>query len=161
MASNLLLKFDGIAGESTQANYNEWIECNSLSFGIHAPVNISGTGLGSGKGTPTSYNLTTEMGAHSPELAKKMLEGKHHTTISIKALKNTGADTLEPYWTLDGMKGYIENISWNAGPDGKMYENISFVLEEHKWEYFKQNTEDGTLASTGAKTYNVQAAQTS
>jgi type VI protein secretion system component Hcp len=161
MASNILLKFADIAGESKQTNFAEWIECESLSFGCSAPVSVDGQGLGSGKASLSGYHLTTGFGAHSPELLEKMLNGKHHSTIDIKVLKQTGEATGDPYWTLAAQKGYIESISWSAGPDGKLYENIVFHPETHVWEYFKQNTEDGILASTGSKTYNVQEAQTS
>lgn len=161
MASNILLKFDGIDGESIQTDFNGWIECQSIQFGVSAHTNISGQGLGSGKGTPSTYMLSTEMGSHSSELQAKLLEGKHHPTIQIKVLKVTGDSTLKPYWTLDGKKGFVESVSWSAGSDGKFMEMISFQVEEHKWEYHKQNTEDGTLASTGAKVYNVQMGQTS
>lgn len=161
MASNILLKFADIAGESAQTDYTEWIECNSLSFGVFAPVAMSGTGLGSGKATFSGYSINTIMGAHSHEVLEKMLNGKHHVTIEIKVLKQTGDETGQPYWTLNGKKGYIESINWSAGPDGQFSESILFHPEEHSLEYFKQSTEDGTLTSTGAKTYNVQEAKTS
>jgi type VI protein secretion system component Hcp len=161
MASNILLKFADIAGESKQTGYAEWIECDSLSFGANAPVSCDGQGLGSGKASLSGYHISSLFGAHSPELLQKMLDGKHHTTIDVKLLKQTGDTSGEPYWTLASKKGYIESISWNAGQDGKLYESIVFHPEEHTWEYFKQSTDDGTLASTGAKTYNVQEAQTS
>ena len=160
MASNILIKFDGIDGESVQADFNNWIEAQSLSFGINAPPNIGGQGLGSGKGTPTGYTLTTEVGTHSPKLMEKMLNGTHHTTVTIKVLKTTGANKLEPYFTLDGTKGYVEHLSWSAGPDGKMYENISVQLETHKWEYKKQSTDDGSLAAVAPVEYNVQQGTT-
>jgi type VI secretion system secreted protein Hcp len=162
MASNILLKFADIAGESVQAEFTEWIECQSISFGVSAPLSVVGNqGLGSGKANLSSYNLSTLMGQHSHEVMEKMLNGKHHVTIEVKVLKQTGDETGQPYWTLNGKKGYIESISWHAGPDGVFYENIVFLPEEHTWEYFKQNTEDGTLTSTGAKTYNVKESQTS
>jgi Hemolysin-coregulated protein (uncharacterized) len=162
MASNILIKFADIAGESVQTNYAEWIECQSLSFGVSAPISVVGNqGLGSGKANLSGYTLSTLMGSHSHELMEKMLNGQHHTTIDINVLKLTGAPNPELYWSLSGKKGYIESISWSAGADGSMYENIHFLPEEHTWEYFKQETEGGTLASTGAKTYNVKEAQTS
>ena len=161
MASNILLKFADISGESKQTNYDEWIECESLSFGANAPVSIDGQGLGSGKASLSGYHITTMFGAHSPELLEKMLNGKHHTSIDIHILKQTGDATGEKYWTVAGKKGYMDNFSWNEGTDGKLYETIVFHPEAHTWEYFKQNTEDGTLASTGEKSYNVQVAQTS
>ena len=160
MASNILLKFADITGESKQTGFEDHVECHSLSFGASAPVSIDGTGLGSGKASLSGYHITSMFGAHSNELLTKMLNGKHHTTIDITLLKQTGEATGEKYWTLKSKKGYIESISWQAGEDGKLYESIVFHPEEHEWEYHKQNTEDGTLASTGAKTYNVQEAQT-
>jgi type VI protein secretion system component Hcp len=161
MASNILIKFADIVGESKQTGYTEWVECASFSFGAHAPVSIGGTGLGSGKASLSGYQISAHFGAHSHELLEKMLNGKHHATIELALLKQTGDATGQKYWSLKAQKGYIESLSWNAGPDGELYENIVFQPETHEWEYLRQNTEDGTLASTGAKTYNVQEAQTS
>lgn len=161
MASNIMLKFADIAGESVQQNFTEWIECQSISFGVSAPTSVvAGTGLASGKANVSPYNIQTVMGKHSHEVMEKMLNGKHHVTIEVKVLKQTGDETGAPYWTLNGKKGYIESIHWSAGQEGAFYENISFLPEEHTWEYFAQG-DDGSLASTGAKTYNVKTAQSS
>lgn len=161
MASNIVAKFADIKGESVQEGFVEWIEAGSLSFGANAPVNVSGQGLGSGKGTPTGYNLTTEMGTHSALLLKKMLEGTHHTTFDIRCLKLANAPAPVPYFTVDGKKAYVANLGWSAGPDGKLYENISVEVEEHTWEYHKQETEGGALSAQGKNTYNVQSGTTS
>jgi type VI secretion system Hcp family effector len=160
MSSNVLIKFDAVPGESIQAGFEEWIEVRSFSFQVSTPVNIAGQGLGSGKANLGAYTVQTEMGAHSAALLKKVLEGKHHPSIDIRVLKNIGEDKLAPYFTIDGKKGYIESLSWSAGEDGHMYENITFHLEEHVWEYHQQDTESGQLAAKGKMTYNVQTGLT-
>lgn len=160
MASNIVAKFADIKGESTQTDFVEWIEAGSLSFGANAPVNVSGQGLGSGKGTPTGYMLTTEMGTHSALLLKKMLEGTHHATFDITCLKLANNPTPEPYFTVNGKKAYVSSLSWSAGSDGKLYENIAVEVEEHTWEYWKQETEGGALSAQGKNGYNVQTGTT-
>ena len=42
MASNILIKFADIAGESKQTGFEEWIECDSFSFSCSAPVSVDG-----------------------------------------------------------------------------------------------------------------------
>ena len=161
MASNIVLKFADVKGESKQTNFEEWIEAHSLQFGCHAPVNNTGQGLGSGKGTPSGYVLSTEMGTHSALLLKKMLEGTHHATVDINVLKLTNAPAPEPYFTMNGKKAYVSSISWSAGSDGRLQEMISVEVEEHTWEYKKQETEGGALSAQGKNTYNVQSGTTS
>src|SRR5678815_1943280 len=104
MAANILLKFADIAGESKQTDFTEWIECESLSFGVHAPVAMSGTGLGSSQPSFSGYSISTIMGAHSHEVLEKMLNGKHHVTIEINVLKLTGDANGQTYWKLNGKK---------------------------------------------------------
>lgn len=161
MASNIVVKFADVKGESTQTNFEEWIEASSLQFGAHAPVNVSGQGLGSGKGTPTGYMMSTEMGTHSALLLKKMLEGTHHATFDIRCLKLANAPAPLPYFTVDGKKAYVSSLSWSCSSDGKLFETISVEVEEHTWEYHKQETEGGALAAQGKNTYNVQSGTTS
>jgi type VI protein secretion system component Hcp len=162
MASNIVLKIDGIEGESQmQGDYASWIECASFSFGVSAPISVTGnSGLASGKANLSDYMLSLHTGAHTAELITKMLNGTHHNQIDIHLLKRTGAADPEKYYTVKGTKAYISSISISAGQDGELFETLAISPETHEWEYFKQSTEDGTLTSTGAKTYDVKAAQT-
>jgi len=162
MAANILLKVANIAGESVQQDYAEWIECNSFSFGCSAPISVSGNqGLASGQASLSDYNLSLHTGAHTAELVTKMLAGQHHDQIDIHMLKRTGEDKANPYYKVKGQKAYISSLSISAGPDGELFESLSISPEVHTWEYFKQNTEDGTLSSTGEKSYDVKTGQTS
>lgn len=161
MASNIVMKFADVKGESKQEGFVEWIEAHSLQFGAHAPVNTTGQGLGSGKGTPTGYNLSCEMGTHSALLLKKMLEGTHHTTVDISVLKLANAPAPLPYFTVKGKKAYVSSLSWSCGSDGRLSENVQIEIEEHTWEYHKQETEGGALSAQGPNSYNVQSGVTS
>ena len=157
MASNVVLKFVDVEGESTQTDYVGWIEAGSFQFGCSAPINATaGTGLASGKGIPSNYGFSTEMGTHSAALLKKMLQGTHHSKVDVKILKLVGQDSLKPYFEVEGIDVYVDMISWSCGSDGKLSEMISFQATEHKWSYHQQKTAGGALEAKAPTGYNVQ-----
>jgi len=156
-----MLKFAGIEGESVQEGYSNWIECHSLSGGNSVPISVDANqGLGSGRVNVLPYSLTLHTGAHTNELMQKMQNGKHHDTVDIHILKQTGDASGKPYWTWKGTKCYVEHLGINATGDGDLYENLVLHAEEHQHEYFKQD-DAGSLTSTGAKTYNQKENKTS
>jgi type VI protein secretion system component Hcp len=157
MASNVVLKFANVEGESTQDGYVGWIEAQSCNFGVSAPINATaGTGLASGAGIPSNYALSTEMGTHSAALLKRMLQGVHHDQVDINCLKLVGENAKKPYFLVEGKHVYVDHISWSAGSDGKLMEMVSFQATEHKWTYHQQKTAGGALDAKTPVIYDVQ-----
>jgi type VI protein secretion system component Hcp len=161
MAANVLVKFDGVDGESVQDAYVGWIECSSYSEGQTAEVQVGGTGMGGGKTVIHPFSIQAEMGAHSCELKSKMHQGTHFATAELHIMKNVSANTMAPFYIIKCKNVYIDSHSTSGAGGTNPFESITFHATEVTYEYFKQATEGGDLTSTGAKTYNQKEAKAS
>lgn len=158
--SDILIKFDGVQGESTVADHNGWIEISSFSEGLSSPSSASsGTGSSAGKSTLHDFNFVAKEGAHTTEIIKQGTGGKHFPKVEVHYLKQTGAGTPEKYRSCEINEVYITSWTASRSEGSEGFESFSMSGVKAKWEYFKQGPEGG-LVSAGSVTYDQKTATT-
>ena len=80
MAFDAFLKLDGIAGDSTDKQYSEWIELESFSWGATQTSTRGGGGAGKGKVEFQDLHFVVNFSKASPELFKRCATGEHIKT---------------------------------------------------------------------------------
>lgn len=114
---------------------------------------VSGTGgSGAGKADLSDFNLMCYFDKSTPLLFKNLCAGTHLTTGQLNAVKS-GADG-KPYLVIDFKEIFVTSVQVSASSEIPMV-SVSFSYNEIKVDYSAQ-TEDGTIASTGAVTYNTK-----
>lgn len=159
MAADILIKFDGITGESTMDKHDGWIECESFQEGISCPGSTSlGTGSAVGKPEFHPFSLSLVQGKHTNEFKKAMFDGKHFATVEVHFMKQVAANVTEPYYTMKATVGFVIGHSLGKVKDSLASESVVFQAEQAEWEYFAQD-DQGKLTSTGSVSYDQKVAK--
>jgi type VI secretion system secreted protein Hcp len=160
MAADILIKFDGIEGESGLEKHTGWIECSSFSEAIFAPGSTElGGGSGVGKATFSDFSFTTVAGKHSIFLKQKCFEGKSYPKVEIHYMKQTATNTFEPYEIRTLENVFVTSYSCSKGNDMLASEAYSMQATKATWEYKIQNA-DMSLTSVGETSYDQKAGLT-
>ncbi len=160
MATDMLIKFDGVEGESTMEGHKGWVEIMSYSEGLSSPSGAGfGTGSSAGKTTLGESSFSVIEGKHTTEIVKKGTGGKHFPKVEVHYLKNTGGANPEVYRTCVMEEVYITTWNSSKSSDSPAFESFSMSATKATWEYFAQNA-DGQLTSTGTAEYDQKTAMT-
>jgi type VI secretion system secreted protein Hcp len=84
-------KYDGVDGEATEADHNNWIDVLSLDWGAHRP-GASSTGQSRRRGSAIVEDLVIaiEYEKASPKLLEKCLKGEVIPKLEIELTANYG-----------------------------------------------------------------------
>ncbi|WP_127532902.1 Hcp family type VI secretion system effector [Paenibacillus kobensis] len=125
----ILLKLDGIKGESQDAQYRDAIEINSFSFGVTNPAQITkGGGSSSGKATYSDIQLTKFLDSASLDLLKNAATGKSIKNGTLYFFKN-GQD--KPYLTIQLSGILVTSQQQSVAADGeRMQESVSLTASK-------------------------------
>lgn len=78
----IFIKFDGIDGESNDANHGKWIEILSWSWGA-SNAGAAGGGTGAGKVSMQDFHFTCAVSKASPKLFLACATGEHIPAVSL------------------------------------------------------------------------------
>ncbi|GMK38507.1 hypothetical protein PCCS19_15610 [Paenibacillus sp. CCS19] len=133
---SILLKLDGIKGESKDANklYQDAIEINSYSFGLTVPFNVSkGSGANTAKPEYSDIQLTKYLDTASISLLQTAAAGKAIKSGTLYFFKN-GQD--KPYLTIQLSNIYVTSQEQYVEDDGDpMEETITLSALEMSFTY--------------------------
>ncbi len=88
MASDYLLKIEGIKGESTDSKHKDEIEIESFSWGATQPGTFStGGGGGAGKVSFQDLHFTSRVSVASPNLMVACASGQHIKVATLTVRK--------------------------------------------------------------------------
>jgi type VI secretion system secreted protein Hcp len=122
-----------LAGESTRAGFEGWIEIYSFSFGASNPTTVGSgaAGMAAGKVSVSSFNVMKKTEAGSPTLFSKCCMGDSFATASIVLNKASG-DKKTPlsFLKFDFKEVYVDSIQWSGstGGDDTPTESVSFAF---------------------------------
>ena len=158
--ASMLMKIEGVDGESQTTGYEGWIEIDSFALSSSAPPSTE-LGGGSGVGKPTVHGVscTTTAGRHTPQINAKYFNGEHFGQVEIVFLKQTGNTSPEKYYHLTMDHVFFSSIS-NSKAEGALgSEALTLMAEVYTQEYFAQ-AKDGSLTSVGSTSYNTKTQMT-
>ena len=94
------LQIDGIEGESTDQNHEDWIDANSFSWGISNSGSIgSGAGRPSGKAIFSPLSWTQNLDMSVPPMFVGVASGKHFPRATLD-VQQTGAVSADVYFQM-------------------------------------------------------------
>jgi type VI secretion system secreted protein Hcp len=153
------LKLEGVVGEAQDANYEEHIELQSVSWGATNNSSYS-TGSGPGIGTGQVHNMSFSkfMCKASTELMKRVIKGLPIDSGKLILCKRNADDPLE-YYTCDMENIVITQYNFAAGNAGQLpMESFSIDFVTVKPNYVAQSN-DGSGSGNHGFGWNLQTAQ--
>jgi len=137
--SDILVKIDGIDGESQDKELKNHIEIYGWGFSIHAEGSFqAGTGGGKGKAIYSDFNFSKAADVASAPILQAIAEHKHIKEVTINNRKG-GGDARLTFVKIKLTNVRITNVSTSAGADGSVQESVSMNFEKIEYTYQAQD----------------------
>ena len=156
MAANILLKLEGVKGESKVDGHKEEIDVLSASFGAsNASSAHYGGGAGTSKVNVHDLTITKRVDAASPDLFLKTCTGEHYPTATLYYMKAGGNDNTQVvYLQYDMEEVFVSSIHQSGGGDQFANESVSFTFAKIKKSYWPQS-DTGGQGDVKEVTFNI------
>jgi len=156
VASDYLLKIEGIKGESTDAKHKDEIEIESFSWGATNPGSFSSTsGGGSGKVSFQDLHFTSRVNVASPNLMVACATGQHIKS-AILTVRKAGKEQQE-YYTVK-LSDMLVSSYQSGGAEGSNalpVDQFSINFAKIEFEY-KSQKPDGSLGAPVKGGYDLK-----
>jgi type VI secretion system secreted protein Hcp len=150
MADDIVIKIDGIEGESQLKGHIKEIDVNSVSWGMHNTVSThTGGGGGSGKVQFQDVHFSKHFDAASHLLQMRCADGKHIPKAEINFRKQ--GEGQKEYLTVTLTDLLIS--SYQGGNGG---EQFSIQFSKFKFDY-KQQDAKGVLGGSKSFAFDIKA----
>jgi len=150
----ILIKFEtSIDGDSSVAEHDKWITCDSLQFGVGRAISASGGGQDRETSNPSfsEISITKSMDKASIELMMQASGGKSLGKCEIHFLQTGGTDVKgQVYLTIELGETLISSYSVSSGGE-RPNETISlnYTTCEMEYKVFKDGKSVETIAKQG------------
>jgi type VI secretion system secreted protein Hcp len=147
VASDYLLKIDGIKGESTDAKHPDEIEVESFSWGATQPGTFStGGGGGAGKVSFQDLHFTSRVSVASPNLMIACASGQH-IKVATLTVRKAGKEQQE-YYIIKLSDNLVSSYQSGGSEGANALPVDQFSLNFAKIEFeYKSQKPDGTLGA--------------
>ena len=155
MASDFLLKIDGVPGESNQDKHKGEIEVGSFSWGAAQQGSMSaGGGGGAGKASMHDLSFSAPVSKASPVLFQKCATGEH-IKKALLTVRKAGKNQQEYYKIT--LTDLLISSYQSGGADGGGPPMDSFSLNYTKIEFsYAAQKPDGTLEGAVIGKFNIK-----
>jgi type VI secretion system secreted protein Hcp len=147
VASDYLLKIDGIKGESSDSKHKDEIEIESFSWGATQPGSFATAGGGgAGKVSFQDVHFTTRVNAASPNLMVACATGQH-IKVATLTVRKAGKDQQEYY--IIKLSDNLVSSYQSGGSEGSNalpVDQFSINFAKIEFEY-KTQKPDGSLGA--------------
>lgn len=144
MAANIMLKLEGLEGDSKNDGHVGEIDCLSASFGCTNPSSRAfGGGAGTAKVNVHDLVITKRADKASPELFLKTCDGTHYTSATLYFLKAGGDGGPVDYLVYEMTNVFVSSWQQSGGGDQFAMENISLSFEKVKVTFTGQADDTG------------------
>ena len=152
MATDILLKIDGIKGESVIEGHKDEIDVLAWSWGMtQSGTTHTSTGGGSGKVSVSDITLTKYVDIATHELIKACCNGRHIKEATLVVRKAGGSSPLN-YLTLKMEEVLVSSYNTGGSNDDldRVQETLTFNFARFNIEYQQQNEKGGKKGSANA-----------
>ena len=152
LSAAVYVKFEGIDGESIDAEHTNWIDVLSFEHGISVPTSSTGSSRRRGSALLEDFNITKTLDKASPKLAEKLLIGSSIPSVVVEVTKPCHSDlaTEIPYYTYNFTNVMIRNYKIKGYDSGIPVEEIGFGFETIQVKYTEL---DAACKSKGIVSY--------
>ena len=140
------IKFDGIPGESTDSGHKQWIDIQSMEWGMEQEVSTDTSGGGgAGKVNFDKLLVTKSLDKSTPLLMQACATGKPIPTMTLELVRS-GSDQREPYLVITMTDVVVASVrtSTSAADGVPPLETITLNYSKVVFSYTPQNP-DGTM----------------
>jgi type VI secretion system secreted protein Hcp len=157
VASDYLLKLEGIKGESTDAKHKDEIEIESFSWGCTNPGSFAAaSGGGSGKVSFQDLHFTSRVSVASPNLMVACATGQHIKS-AILTVRKAGKEQQEYYIVkLSDTLVASYQSGGSEGSNALPVDQFSLNFAKIEFEY-KSQKPDGSLGAPVKGGYDLKA----
>jgi type VI secretion system secreted protein Hcp len=157
VASDYLLKIDGIKGESTDAKHKDAIEIESFSWGATQPGTFSsGGGGGAGKVSFQDIHFTTRVSVASPNLMIACATGQH-IKEAVLTVRKAGKEAQE-YYSIKLTDNLVSSFQSGGAEGSNALPVDQFSLNFSKIEFeYKSQKPDGSLGAPVKGGWDIKA----
>ena len=151
MAIDVYLQIDGIKGESQDDKHKDWIECETVHWGIHQPKSAtSSTGGGHTAERAELEEIAFSKAADlaSPILMQHCAMGKTIPKAKFEFMRADGNGQAIKYFEIELENVLIGGISPGIAAGTLLSEHVSLKFSKVKWKYTQQKIGGGTGGST-------------
>lgn len=158
MAVDMFMKFDGIDGEVTDKEHENWIEVDSWSWGeTQTGTKFRGAGGGAGKVSMQDFHFVGKLDKSSPMLFQACATGEHIKKATL-SLRSRPDDPTQPFRTIymkyELTDCLISSYSVSGGGGGgggtdMPVENLSLNFAKIELNYSSQSSDGRASSSRG------------
>lgn len=152
MAVDILLKIDGIKGESVIDGHDGEIDVLAWSWGMtQSGTTHTATGGGAGKVNVSDITLTKLVDVATSDLIKACTSGRHIKKAELFVRKAGGSKALE-YLKITMEEVLVSSYNTGGSNDDldRVQETLSFNFARFTLEYTQQDEKGGKKGSTKA-----------
>jgi type VI secretion system secreted protein Hcp len=155
MAVDILLKIDGVEGESVISGHEGEIDILSWSWGMSQSGTMhNGGGGGSGRVNIQDISFTKTVDKTSPNLIRACCNGEHFPE-AVLLVRKAGKDPLD-YFKVTMSPVLVTSVSTGgSGGDDRLTENVSINFAKMQIGYTPQK-EDGTGEAEVTLNWNIE-----
>ena len=144
--SEILVKIEGIEGESKDVKHKGWIDATNFNYGVSQSSSMfSGGGGGVGKADFNGVTFSHYFDRASPNLFKYCAAGKHIPKVEISACKSGGGQQEFAHVTLTD--AIVTGVTQNGNAGSMWVEVVSLSYSRIVIEA-KEQRADGTMGAS-------------
>lgn len=155
MAVDILLKIDGVDGESVIQDHEDEIDIQSWSWGMAQTGSMhTGGGGGAGKVNVNDMALIKSVDKSSPNLMRACCNGEHFPE-AVLVVRKAGKDALE-YYRITMSTVLVTSVSIDVSThDDGLSENVNLSFAKMQVDYTPQK-EDGSGDAEITMNWNIE-----
>lgn len=151
MAIDVYLQIDGIKGESQDDKHKDWIECETVHWGITQPrsaTSSTGGGHTAERVEMEEIRFSKIADLASPILMQTCAMGKTIPKAKFEFMRADGNGTPVKYFEIELENVLIGSISPGIAAGTLLNEHVSLKFSKVKWKYNQQKITGGSGGST-------------
>ncbi len=151
MAIDVYLQIDGIKGESTDDKHRDWIECQSVQWGVLQPKSATASTGGGHTAERCEHEdilLSKLADLSTPVLLQACSSGKTLARAKFEFMRADGQGDRVKYFEIELKNVLIGSVSPHLTEGDILQESIGLKFSEVKWTYTQQKVSGGAGGNT-------------
>lgn len=151
MAIDVYMRIDGIKGESMDEKHKDWLECSSVTWGIHQPRSATastGGGHTAERAELSEITFTKLADLSSPILMQHCAMGKTIPKAKLEFMRADAQGERIKYFEIELKNVLIGHIEPSIHPGDILTEHVGLKFSKVKWKYTQQKISGGSGGNT-------------
>jgi type VI secretion system secreted protein Hcp len=151
---NVLLRIDGVAGESTVANHAGDIDGTAFSFGMSIPISVSAGGGVAGRPTFTDLSVTKFVDKASPALMLDLARGERLRTVVL--FVQVTHPVVVDFYKVTLTDVILTSVNSSGDVNGRPTQTVTFNYAKIRIDYTPIKP-DGSVGATVSSCFDLVA----